>query len=380
MTALAPCAVPPHTTRGRVHPEPPADEPPFEIDRRRILNAMAFRRLTHKTQVFVSDGGDHFRTRLTHTLEVAAQAERLARALRLNDRLAGAVALAHDLGHPPFGHAGEVELGARMKDHGGFEHNLQSLRVVDFLEHPYPAFRGLNLTFELRESLVKHRTRYDQPEAARSPDPAIQALWDAGPMPPLEGQVANLADSMAYTLHDIEDGVGEGAIDESALDASQLWRAAADPVRVQHPGRPILAIRRPILDALAGLLHADAAAESARRITAAGVTRVDDARQHPGDLVGFSPAMQARVDELQDLLLRRVYRNHRVVRMDSKARRLIGDLFAAYLAEPQLLPERFAARIPDQGPHRVICDYIAGMTDRFCQREHRRLFAPFQFE
>ena len=379
-SGLIPQAATPSASLGREHVESIGADLPFEVDRRRILNCMAFRRLMHKTQVFVSDGGDHFRTRLTHTLEVASQAERLARLLNINDRLAGAIALAHDLGHPPFGHAGEMELAALMADHGGFEHNVQSLRVIDYLEHPYPGFRGLNLSYELRESLVKHHTRYDRPQRPASGNAALDALWQSGPYAPLEGQVANLADAIAYTLHDIEDGIGEGALDEKTLMASSLWRETVAPVRSSNADAPLLAIRRPVLEALASRLSEDAAEASRERIAKSGVVDIDGVRNHASELIGFSPSIQTAVEELQEVLFKKVYRNHRVVRMDSKSRRLIRDLFQAYLAEPQLLPERFSARVPEQGPHRVICDYIAGMTDRFCQREHRRLFAPFHYD
>ncbi|MBI5764952.1 MAG: deoxyguanosinetriphosphate triphosphohydrolase [Planctomycetes bacterium] len=377
---LAPYAVRDDSSRGRRHADALAQsQSPFELDRQRVLNCMAFRRLMHKTQVFVSDSSDHFRTRLTHTLEVVAQAQRLAKLLHLNDRLAGAIALAHDLGHPPFGHAGEVELSAIMKNHGGFEHNLQSLRVVDFLEHPYPEFRGLNLTFELRESLLKHRTRFDNP-AGDAADSSHRDLMDSGPQCPLEGQVANLADQMAYTLHDTEDGLVDGALTEEILAPSRIWRLAADEVRAIHPAAPVAAVRRPILDRIATRLHQDAAAESLRRINDAGVKSPDDARVNAADLIGFSSSVQDGIDELQAILLQALYRNHRVIRMDSKARRLIRELFDAYLAEPNLMPERYVTRLSTHGPHRVICDYIAGMTDRFCQEEHRRLFAPFHFD
>ncbi|MCZ6698256.1 MAG: dNTP triphosphohydrolase [Planctomycetota bacterium] len=364
-------------SRGRVHPEPERIDRPFEFDRYRTLSCTAFRRLLKKTQVFVSGVSDHFRTRLTHTLEVEFQARSLARSLRLNEALAGAVALAHDLGHSPFGHAGEAALDLLMREHGGFEHNVQSLRVVDYLEHPYPAFRGLNLSFELRESLVKHRTRYDRPNPDGRSDPLIGPLLEVGPGAPLEGQVANLADVMAYTLHDVEDGIGDGALDESALAQSVLWRDASEGI---GPGSALRAIRRPILDRLANRLLGDAAAESRRRIGRAGIGTVQDVRNCESELVAFSPGVEAGVEELHRVLVERVYRNHRVVRMDSKARRIIRDLFEAYLAETQLIPERFRERIPDQGAHRVICDYIAGMTDPFCQLEHQRVFAPFHFE
>jgi len=378
---LAAYAVTDDASLGRVHAEAvESDESAFDLDQHRILNCMAFRRLMHKTQVFVTDGGDHFRTRLTHTLEVAAQAERLARLLNLNQTLAAAIALAHDLGHSPFGHAGESALAELMKDHGGFEHNVQSLRVVDYLEHPYPAFRGLNLSFELRESLIKHNTKYDKPNRTKSLDAATQALLASGPNPPLEGQVANFADTVAFTLHDIEDGLVQGVLNEAVLNGSLIWRQSAAGVRKAYPDRPIHALRRPIIDGIASRLAADAAGASQTRIDAAGIQSADNARRHDAELVGFSASVQDGINQLQTILLNSVYRNHRVVRMDAKARRLIRDLFDAYLAEPQLMPDRFAERIPQQGPHRVICDYIAGMTDRFCQREHQRLFAPFHFE
>lgn len=378
---LAPCAVEGAESRGRVHRRPAlGDESPFELDRHRILSCMAFRRLMYKTQVFVTSAGDHFRTRLTHTLEVAAQAERLARLLGLNDRLAGAIALAHDLGHPPFGHAGEAALNELMAAHGGFEHNVQSLRVVDYLEHPYPAFRGLNLTYEVREALIKHRTRYDRPDTHPRTDPAVAALLASGPRCSLEGQAANLADAVAYTLHDIEDGLGQAVLTEATLAGSRIWRAAADPIRKAHPDLSIEAVRRPILDNLAARLARDASRSSRESIAAAGVGSVDEVRRHASELIAFSPETRAGVEELQAILIESVYRNHRVVRMDAKAGRLIRELFEAYLAQPQLMPERYTARIEEQGAHRVICDYIAGMTDRFCQRERERLFGPFEFE
>lgn len=364
-------------SRGRVHAEPRRFDRPFELDRHRIISCTAFRRLLKKTQVFVSGVSDHFRTRLTHTLEVEFQARSLAHELRLNESLAGAVALAHDLGHSPFGHAGEAALDALMSECGGFEHNVQSLRVVDYLEHPYPEFRGLNLSFELRESLVKHRTKYDRPNPDARSDPSIGPLFEAGPAAPLEGQVANLADVMAYTLHDVEDGIGDGALDEGTLASSALWREAAEGI---GPAPSLRAIRRPILDRLSNRLLADAAAESRRRIIEAGPKSVQDVRDREADLVAFSREIESAVEELHKVLAEKVYRNHRVVRMDSKARRIINELFEAYMAEPCLIPERFRNRIPDQGAQRVICDYIAGMTDPFCQREHQRLFAPFHFE
>jgi dGTPase len=377
---LAPYAVADNQTRGRAQADPYAGgQGPFEVDRQRIINCMAFRRLGHKTQVFVTGVGDHFRTRLTHTLEVVAQAQRLAGLLSLNGRLAGAIALAHDLGHAPFGHAGEKALAELMEGHGGFEHNLQSLRVVDYLEHPYPDFRGLNLSFEVRESLIKHQTWYDKPDRGGALDESTRMLVESGPMASLEGQIVDLADPIAYTLHDIEDGLGQGVLTETALAQSAIWKAAAEPVRRAHPDAPLHAIRRPILDRIAAHLAEDAAAESARRIAEARVNCADDVRRCDQELIAFSSKTQAGMEELGRLLYTSVYRTYAVVRMDSKARRLIRDLFEAYLAEPALMPERFSSRLSEQEPHRVICDYIAGMTDRYCQEEHRRLFAPFYF-
>jgi len=375
------CAVQNNASRGRPHSRTElGDISPFDLDRHRIISCMAFRRLMYKTQVFITGSTDHFRTRLTHTLEVMAQAERLARLIGVNDRLAGAVALAHDLGHSPFGHAGEKALAELMRAHGGFEHNIQSLRVVDYLEHPYPAFRGLNLSFEVRESLIKHETKFDHPDPNLTPQSEYAELLVAGPRCPLEGQIASLADLIAYTLHDIEDGLGQGVLTEEVLNGSGLWRDAAEPIRKQYPKKTIHALRRPIIDRLASRLGEDANATTRERITEAGLETVDAVRRHSSDVVGFSSKLQKGLDELHKILLESVYRHHRVVRMDSKAKRLIRDLFGAYLAEPQLLPARFRDRIAEQGPHRVICDYIAGMTDRFCQREHQRLFTPFHFE
>lgn len=377
---LASYAVNAVASRGRRHAEPPLTDPPFEFDRRRILHSAAFRRLMHKTQVFVSHEGDHFRTRLTHTLEVVAHAQRVAGRLRLSAPLAGAVALAHDLGHPPFGHAGEKALAELMQAHGGFEHNVQSLRVVDYLEHPYPAFRGLNLHFELRESLIKHSTPYDRPESAAPADPVTRELLDSGPLPPLEGQVANVADQIAYTVHDVEDGLMQNMLNEEVLMSCALWREAAEPVRRQHPQSAIAAVRRPILDNLADALAADVVSESNARIVNAAAQSVDDVRRAAGPLVDFSSHMQTKLTDFQALLRRAVYRHHHVVRMDAKARRLIRELFTAYVADPRLLPPRYADRIPEQGAERVICDYIAGMTDRYCRTECARLFDPERFD
>ncbi len=378
---LAACAVSDGDLRGRAHPEdqPSAPESPFETDYARIVHCTAFRRLMHKTQVFVTEGGDHFRTRLTHTLEVAVHARRLARRLQLNEPLTVAVAMAHDLGHPPFGHAGETALAELMAGAGGFEHNLQSLRVVDYLEHPYPAWRGLNLSFEVRESLLKHRLPPREAIGYPGLEAARREFLSVGVQPPLEGQVADLADGIAYTLHDIEDGLVECGLSEAELGRTDLWKTIAGKVREHHNSLSIHAVRRPILDALARFLLDDTAEATRGRLARLCLRDADAVRRHDTPLVDFSDEVKSQLTELQQLLRKAVYADQRVVRMDIKARRLVREVFEAYMAEPTLLPSRFRSRIDEQGPHRVIADYIAGMTDRFCQQEHRRLFDAFHF-
>jgi dGTPase len=361
-------------TLGRVYPEPTdALRDPFEVDRQRILASAAFRRLQYKTQVFVNVEHDHFRTRLTHTLEVAEAARRLAVALGANERLAEVVALAHDLGHPPFGHAGEAALRALMANAGGFEHNVQSLRVVDYLEHPYPEFRGLNLSFEVREGLIKHRSAYDAPDAAASGGLDLEPLFAAGRFPSVEGQIASAADRIAYDCHDLEDAVGAGLIDEKDLNELNLWREAAEPVRARHRELSLPAVRRPILSGVVDRLLTDVIRESRRRATRFSVTDVDSVRRCDSEVIAFSQPRERGLHELERFLTDRVYRHERVGRADAQARATIERLFAYFATDADRLPPRFAARVPSLGFHRVVCDYIAGMTDRFCQYEHDRL-------
>lgn len=369
-TELKPYSVTAGNSRGREHAEqlPPMVDP-FAFDRQRVLHSAAFRRLEYKTQVFVTGVHDHYRTRLTHTLEVASVARRLCTALQVNVAVGELIALTHDLGHPPFGHAGEVVLRELMQVHGGFEHNGQSLRVIEYLEHPYPPFRGLNLSYEVRESLAKHCTIYDHP--------GDHPLAD-GTQAPIEGQIANLADLVAYNCHDLEDSFEPGLVAEKDVADLVLWREAGGDVRKAYPHLPLGAIRRPILDRLERMLLDDIVAESRRRIAAAKVETVDDVRRCGRTLIAMSGEMEAKLGELQAFLLERVYRHPMLIRMDSKASRFIQQLFAAYIESPRILPARFAARIPEQGLHRVVCDYIAGMTDRFCQDEYKRLFEPFE--
>ncbi|MCG3126602.1 MAG: Deoxyguanosinetriphosphate triphosphohydrolase-like protein [Phycisphaerae bacterium] len=351
----------------REHADPLAAElPPLALDRQRIIHSAAFRRLQYKTQVFVALESDHFRTRLTHTLEVADLARLIAAPLGCNADLAETVALAHDLGHPPFGHAGERALAACMETHGGFEHNVHALRVVEQLEHPYPAFRGLNLTRVVRECLAKHSTQFDKP--GRHP------LQD-GLVPPIEGQIADVADRLAYALHDLQDGLHAGLIERAALDELQLWRDCYDgpPASSSSEWRGSI---RPAIDRMQRALLSGVTADAESRIKAAAAQVAEPARRPVARLVQLPASAEPPFQQLEAFLFKSVYRNQRLRRMDSKARRIVTAVFDAYLAEPELMPTRFHARVKEQGVWRVAADYVAGMTDRFCIREHARLFDP----
>jgi dGTPase len=334
------------------------------LDRQRVVHSAAFRRLQYKTQVFVAWEGDHYRTRLTHTLEVAHLARLLAEALGLNADLAEVVALAHDLGHPPFGHAGEQALSECMQDHGGFEHNVHALRVVEYLEHPYPTFRGLNLPRRVRECLAKHTTQYDRP----GPHP----LQDGRP-PPLEGQVAALADRLAYGLHDLQDGAYAGLVEPEQLQGLELWRSAYDGP-VSPAGHAWRAGLRPAIDDIQSVLIEDAVVETRRRLREQRAEREPAGQRAGAETVALSGQMEERVRELEAALREHVYHHERLARMDGEARRVITAVFQAYVQDPRLMPPRFAGRIAEQGVQRVAADYVAGMTDRFCSQEHARLF------
>lgn len=333
----------------RAHADDAAEGwPPFVLDRHRIVHSSAFRRLQYKTQVFVSLEGDHFRTRLTHTLEVANIARILAVAVGMREELAECVALAHDLGHTPYGHAGERALDECLRAHGGFEHNRQSLRVVEYLEHPYPAYRGLNLTNAVRACLAKHETRYDKPASGHEPQ---EVLHLTSP----EGAVAAWADQLAYTLHDLQDGLAADLIRPEELADQPLWSEfyECEPgLGERWRGRVRPALDRMLQDLITDL-------------------RGQYAATH---VLALSGDRQRELDRLSHFLRDRVYRHPRLVRSDTKARRIIRAIFDAYVAEPRLLPERFAKRVDEQGIARVAADYIAGMTDRFCADEHARLF------
>ena len=368
MPDLAVCAVHPERSRGRVHPEEaPVARTQFQRDRDRIVHSTAFRRLEYKTQVFVNHEGDLFRTRLTHSLEVAQIGRSVARALALNEDLVEAICLAHDLGHTPFGHAGQDALNACMNAYGGFEHNLQSLRVVDVLEERYATFDGLNLCFETREGILKHCSR-----AAAATLGDLGERFLAGHQPSLEAQVANLADEIAYNNHDVDDGIRSGLLSLDEIAATGIVRRHLDLVRRLHPalgGRRLVheTVRRMI-----NTLIGDLVAQSQANIAAAAPSSVEAVRRAP-PLIAFSPEVRDEQQELKRFLRRHLYQHFRVARMSRKSKQVVADLFRAFFDEPQLLPPQYQARHRANGP-RAIADYIAGMTDRFAIREHRRLY------
>ena len=367
--ALAPWAMRSRDSRGRRHDE---SEHPFRMvfqrDRDRIIHSSAFRRLEYKTQVFVNHEGDYYRTRLTHTIEAAQVTRTLARALGLNEDLAEAVALAHDLGHTPFGHAGERTLHRLMASHGGFDHNSQSLRIVDHLEERYPTFRGLNLSWEVREGIVKHSTRYDRPQVRE---------FDAGRAPCLEAQLVDLADEIAYNAHDVDDGLKSGMLDADELAGVALWADAMRDVDRRAPGAPLQIRRhqavRAMMDRLATDLHDTVLA----RIGSLRVETLDDVRRVMPRLVEYSPETTERNRELKAFLYDRLYTHYRVTRMTQKADRIMSALFEVYMAEPKQLPPHALRAVEDgETTARAIADYIAGMTDRFALQEYKKLFDP----
>ena len=362
---LAPQAVREADSGGRRHAE---DDHPyrtcFQRDRDRVLHCSAFRRLDSKTQVFAPHVHDHFRTRLTHTLEVAQIARELGRAMRLNEDLIEAAALAHDLGHPPFGHSGEEVLHELLAGHGGFEHNRQSLRIADYLEHPYPDFRGLNLTGVLRECIARHESRFDTPVCDDFP-PGLSA--------PLEGQVTDLADEIAYTSADIEDALTADWVTVEQLNELTLWRRAWAEAQAAAPDARPIHRRIRACKAVISILADDLLQTTARNIDDLHVETVEDVRRAGRKCAALSDETAEALRQTQQFLLHNVYCAPANAKQRRVACGVIRELFAAYLADPSLLPGRYARRIAADGLHRVICDYIAGMTDRFCQAEHRRL-------
>ncbi|HTT40305.1 MAG TPA: deoxyguanosinetriphosphate triphosphohydrolase [Burkholderiales bacterium] len=369
MRELAAYAVTAGNSRGRrIAEAPPESRDEFQRDRDRIVHSTAFRRLEYKTQVFVNHEGDHFRTRLTHSLEVAQIARSIARTLQLNEDLTEAIALAHDLGHTPFGHAGQDALDECMRGEGGFEHNLQSLRVVDVLEQRYAAFDGLNLCFETREGIVKHCS---PAHAERLGDVGERFLKDLRPS--LEAQVANLADEIAYNNHDVDDGLRSGLLNLNDLRRVPMFGRHLEMVRASYPG---LADRRVIHETIRRMIHAlvtDLIAHSRANLQSARPASAEAARAAP-PLIGFSAEVSAEQQQLKLYLSTNLYRHFLVSRMATKARRIVRELFQAFKDEPQLLPREYQDQLARDGT-RAIADYVAGMTDRYAIREHRRLFA-----
>ncbi|HUO44123.1 MAG TPA: deoxyguanosinetriphosphate triphosphohydrolase [Burkholderiales bacterium] len=369
MPELAPYAVGPHTSRGRRLKEPsPAGRSEFQRDRDRIVHSTAFRRLEYKTQVFVNHEGDLFRTRLTHSLEVAQIARSVARSLQLNEDLTEAIALAHDLGHTPFGHAGQDALHRCMKPYGGFEHNLQSLRVVDLLEQRYAAFDGLNLCFETREGILKHCSPNNARRLGEIGERFIQKQ-----RPSLEAQLANVADEIAYNNHDVDDGLRSGLLSIEQLSEVGIFARHIRQVRREYPKIDERRLVHETVRRMISNLVVDLSEHSRRLIRDHGPASLDDVRRLP-PLIAFSAAVRDQQQELKQFLRQHLYQHYQVARMTAKAQRIVTDLFQAFAASPRLLPPQYQA-VARSDVARTAADYIAGMTDRYAMREYRRLFA-----
>lgn len=366
---LAPYGIHSKDSKGREYPDStPIYRTAFQRDRDRILHTTAFRRLEYKTQVFLNAEGDYYRTRLTHTLEVAQIGRTIARALGANEDLEEAICLAHDLGHSPFGHSGERILNQLMKDQGGFDHNKQSLRIVTKLENRFQDFPGLNLTWETREGIVKHETEYDISDA-EDYNPTLRGH--------LEAQIANAADELAYSAHDLDDGLRAGLISTSKLKDLALWKILVESVGWKG-GELTELDRNRIIRRMIGIEVEDVIISTDKKIQQSGVTSVEGLQKLPHNVISFSDHMQQNNRELKDFLYKNLYQNHRVVRMQVKAERIISDLFTAYQKHPLMLPKHIQNGIEKKGLERSICDYIAGMTDRFAIDEHQKLFDPMQ--
>jgi dGTPase len=356
-------------SRGRRYPEPPHPfRTLYQRDRDRVTYSTAFRRLLYKTQVLVAQTNDHHRTRLTHTLEVAQISRTVARQLGLNEDLTETIALAHDLGHPPFGHAGELALDECMRGHGGFEHNRHGLRIVELLEYRYAGFPGLNLSREVLEAMAQHSGRRDAPEVA--------AYLDVG-RPLLEAQVVDAADSLAYDAHDVDDAFGAGLVSADDLREVEFWRLAVERVERRHGRLGPLQFEPTVVRALIDWQVTDLLEQTRERLRREQIRTVDDVRRTSAPLVGPGPEVRAMKAELERFLHERVYRHYRVTRMQHKGRRFLQALFAEYCRAPEQLPERYRVRAVAGAVERTVCDYIAGMTDRYAQDEYLRLFQPY---
>ena len=369
MPELAVYATCPEHSRGRRYQEAvPQGRSEFQRDRDRIIHSTAFRRLEYKTQVFVNHEGDLFRTRLTHSLEVAQIARSIARSLRLNEDLVEAIALAHDLGHTPFGHAGQDALNSCMKDYGGFEHNLQSLRVVDVLEERYAAFDGLNLCFETREGILKHCSRKNAKTLGKLGERFLNKQ-----QPSLEAQLCNVADEIAYNNHDVDDGLRSGLISLVHLSEVGIFRRHLQTVKKQYPSLPERRLIHETVRRMINTLVSDVTRQSLQKIRQLSPKNPDEVRVAE-PLVAFSPKIREEQQQLKQFLHQHLYQHYRVTRMSVKAKRIISDLFHAFMENTKLLPLQFQEKARRDKP-RAISDYIAGMTDRYAIREHRRLFA-----
>jgi dGTPase len=361
---LAPFAQRSGDSRGRKYSEPShAYRTEFQRDRARIIHSRAFRRLEYKTQVFLNGTGDHLRTRLTHSIEVGSISRTIARALSLNEDLAEAIALAHDLGHSPFGHSGEEMLAQCMRDHGGFDHNRQSLRVVELLENAYPNFPGLNLTFEVREGLQKHQAFYD------SPTPGEEKYR----CPSLEAQIANLADEITYYSHDLDDAVDFEILSAAQLEENAVWQQSQRTVLARYPGAHEPEMHKIIIRDIIDVQVRDVITTSAQSIGAAKVGSADEVRKQPTPLVRYSDDLLGANRELRHFLYQNVYYHPRVAEVNERACEMLRRVFEGYLVDPERLGEAAARRIEAEGLHRTVCDYIAGMTDRYLLEEHARI-------
>ncbi|MEI7729256.1 MAG: deoxyguanosinetriphosphate triphosphohydrolase [Verrucomicrobiota bacterium] len=364
---LAPYAQFSADTRGRKYPEdPPEWRTHYQRDRDRVIHSRAFRRLEYKTQVFLNGTGDHLRTRLTHTMEVAGISRNIARALRLNEDLAETIALAHDLGHSPFGHTGETALNKLMKNDGGFEHNRQSLRIVEVLEQKYPGFAGLNLSWEVREGLVKHYTSYDHPSKRKGFEAKSSSL---------EAQVANLADEVTYYSHDLDDGLDSGLLDEKKLARDvKIWAEATRTIKKQHGNQPDECRRYFIIRCLIDRQVHDVVETTEKLLLKAGVKSADEVRLYPKPLVQYSAELRKLNLELRDYLYQNLYFNPAVHEPNMRAVRMLEELFKYYLRHPKEIGELSQRRAKREGWPRAVCDYLAGMTDRYAIQDHQRLF------
>ena len=338
----------------------------FQRDRDRILHSTAFRRMEYKTQVFVNHEGDHYRTRLTHTLEVSQIARSVARILRLNEDLTEALVLSHDIGHTPFGHAGQVVMEELMKTYGGFEHNQQSLRIVEELEHPYPDFKGLNLSFEIREGIVKHSAHW-QPEN-------VPEEYLPHQQPCIEAQMIDFVDEIAYNNHDVDDGLGSQMFTFKDIEPIRLWNESLGKVRKKYPNETLETLKRPIISGMITALVDDLVQTTKKNIEEKKIVQASDIEKLKTSVAGYSPEMKEKNQELKSFLRDHLYDHYRVIRMEEKAKRVIQSLFHAYSSRPEQLPREYTQRNKAETKERMICDYIAGMTDRFALDEHQKLF------